>query len=146
MNVNTFFSESDKKRIISSIESAEKNTSGEGRLHLDKHCKGDPVERAIQLFGKLNMHKTELRNGVLFYLAIEDHKFSIIGDQGINEVVPDDFWDSTRDLMLSHFKNGDFLLGICEGIEEAGKQLKAHFPFQTNDSNELSNDISFQEN
>lgn len=145
MSAKHFFSDDEKKQIISSIESAEKNTSGEIRLHLDKHCKGDPVERAIQLFGKLNMHKTELRNGVLFYIAIEDHKFSIIGDKGINEKVPSDFWDSTRDLMLNHFKQGAFLKGICQGIEKAGEQLKSHFPFQTDDTNELSNDISFQE-
>jgi uncharacterized membrane protein len=91
------------------------------------------------------MHKTELRNGVLFYIAIEDHKFSIIGDQGINEKVPSDFWESTRDLMLNYFKQGEFLKGICQGIEKAGEQLKSHFPFQSDDTNELSNDISFQE-
>ena len=137
------FSEADKKKITSAIEAAEKSTSGEIRVHIDLSCSKDPVERAVECFDKMGMSATELRNGVLVYLAIKEHTFAIIGDQGINEKVPDGFWDSTRDLMLSHFKNNQLVDGLCEGIRHAGEQLKTHFPLAEDDSNELSNDISF---
>jgi uncharacterized membrane protein len=89
------------------------------------------------------MHKTELRNGVLFYLAIEDHKFAILGDAGINQKVPADFWNETKEIVISKLKNGAFADGLAAGIIRAGEQLQTHFPFKTGDVNELSNDISF---
>ena len=137
------FSESEKKQITSAIEEAERSTSGEIRVHIDLSCSKDPVERAVECFDNMGMSATELRNGVLVYLAIKEHKFAIIGDQGNNEKVPTGCWDSTRDLMLSHFKANRLVDGLCEGIKHAGIQLKEHFPLAEDDSNELSNDISF---
>jgi uncharacterized membrane protein len=107
-------------------------------------CKKDPIERAIEMFAKLGMHKTELKNGVLFFVSMEDHKLAIIGDKGINEAVSADFWDSIRDEMIQHFKQGLYTEGLVKGIHRAGEQLKAAFPFQKNDENELSNDVSFE--
>lgn len=143
MKAKDFFSADEQKQIVEAIRRAEKNTSGEIRVHLEWHCKGDVLDRAAKTFAMLKMHKTELRNGVLIYLAINDRKFAIIGDAGINAKVPDDFWDSTKELMVSHFKENRMVKGLVEGIAHAGEQLKKHFPYQQDDINELSDDISF---
>jgi uncharacterized membrane protein len=143
MKIQDFFSAEEKLNIQHAIEQAERNTSGEIRVHLENKCTTDPTERAIVVFNELKMYKTKLRNGVLFYLAIDDHKFALIGDKGINETVEIGFWDSTRDLMLSHFKMGEFTQGLCEAIDLAGQRLKTHFPYKQDDTNELSNEISY---
>jgi len=145
MSVRKYFSEESKLRIRNAIRTAELNTSGEIRVHVEKHCKGDVLDRAAYIFGKLKMHKTELRNGVLFYLAIEDHKFAILGDAGINQKVPDDFWENIKEEMEVDFIEGNFADGLSKGIIMAGNQLKEHFPYQVDDVNELSNEISFGE-
>lgn len=145
MGIKNFFSESDKESIQEAIANAELNTSGEIRVHIDAKCAADVKSHAIDVFGKLKMHETALRNGVLFYLAVEDKKFAIIGDEGINNVVPADFWDNINEVMTHHFKQKAFANGLTEGIKMAGEKLKANFPFQNNDSNELSDEISFQE-
>ena len=140
-----FFTEEQQEEIIKSIQVAENHTSGEIRLHLEDHCtKKEPLARAEELFDKLGMRKTELRTGVLFYLAIKDRKFAIYGGKAINEVVPDGFWNDIKDHMQAKFKEGQFLDGLKEGIEMAGHELKEHFPVQDDDENELSDDISFR--
>ena len=143
MSSKNFFTEEQKQAIQKAIANAELNTSGEIRLHVDSKCKGDGLDAAVETFDKLKMHKTALRNGVLFYLAVDDKKFAIVGDKGINDTVPKGFWDEVRDTMLAHFKNQEFTEGLCKGIEMAGVKLKTHFPLQKNDTNELSNDVSF---
>lgn len=143
MNPRNFFNEEQKALILKAIEDAEKLTSGEIRLHIDKTCKGDVLENAITVFHKLEMDKTELRNGVLFYLSIEDRKFAVIGDKGINETVPKDFWDNIYQNIITYFKKSAYCEGLCWAILEAGKQLVEHFPIAHDDTNELSNEISF---
>jgi len=138
-----FLSEADKKKIVDAIKKAELNTSGEIRVHIETSCKGNVLDRAAYIFKKLKMHKTELRNGVLFYLAYKDRKFAILGDAGINSKVPENFWDEIKEKMTAQFKEGKFAEGLSEGIIESGKQLKTHFPHQSDDVNELSDDISF---
>jgi len=138
-----FFTDEEKKRIAEAIRIAELDTSGEIRLHVEGNCKADVLDCAAYWFEKLKMHKTDLRNGVLFYLAVNDHKFAIIGDAGINSKVPDDFWEKIKEHMRSKFKEGLFADALVDGILMAGEQLKAHFPYQTDDTNELSDDISF---
>lgn len=145
MSTQKFFTDIQQQAIIKSIEKAELNTSGEIRLHVEDTCKINPVERAIEIFEKLEMHKTELRNGVLFYLATKDKKIAVIGDKGINDIVTENFWDDVKNEIINQFKKNQFTEGICKGIEKAGEKLKMHFPFQTDDTNELSNDISFGE-
>jgi uncharacterized membrane protein len=129
--------------IESAIGTAEKATSGEIRVHIEKRCKEDVLDRASHLFSLLEMQKTELRNGVLFYLATEDKQFAILGDVGINAVVPKGFWDDIRDNMVEFFKKGEYTEGLAYGIKESGEQLKAHFPYQKDDVDELPNEISF---
>lgn len=139
-----FFTQTEKNQIIVAIKAAELNTSGEVRVHIEERCKDDVMVRAKEVFEKLGMTATDQRNGVLFYLAVKDHKFAILGDRGINEKVPPGFWDTVRDLMRDHFKQGRFVVGLCEGIEQAGHELKEFFPYQEDDVNELDDDISFQ--
>lgn len=143
MSAINFFTKEEKAQLKAAIQEAELNTSGEIRLHLDNRCKADVLDCAAAWFEKLEMHKTEQRNGVLFYLAIRDHKFAILGDAGINAVTADDFWDRIKEEMLSAFKEGNFAAGLAKGIAMAGEQLKAHFPYQSDDVNELSDEISF---
>ena len=138
-----FFTEKDKAQIVQAIQQAETNTSGEIRVHLESRCAKDVLERASEVFSLLEMHKTELRNGVLFYLATEDRKFAVIGDAGINQVVPPNFWDSLKENIKIHFKEKQFAEGLSKGIIEAGNLLKEKFPYQTNDTNELPDDISY---
>lgn len=146
MSVENFFSKEEKKQITDAIAEAELNTSGEIKLHAEGHCKIDVLDRAAYVFGKLEMHTTAQRNGVLFYLAVHDRKFAILGDAGINQLVPADFWNEIKETMLGYFKEGKFADGLSKGILMAGEQLKAHFPFQSEDVNELSNEISFDKN
>jgi uncharacterized membrane protein len=143
MAAKTFFSKEQQQEIVAAIASAELNTSGEIRLHMVDKCKNEPTDEAIKVFEKLGMTKTELRNGILIFLAVKTKKFAIIGDKGINELVSENFWDSVRDLMLNHFQKNEFSLGIQEGILLIGEKLKTHFPYQLDDENELSNEISF---
>lgn len=146
MKAEKFFNEAEKLSIVEAIKEAEYNTSGEIRVHLENNCTEDVLDRAAFLFKKLKMHETEQRNGVLFYLSVNDHKFAILGDAGINAVTPDNFWDEIKELILSHFKNGDYIQGLRNGILMAGEALKQQFPYQTNDVNELSDEISFGKN
>lgn len=143
---DTFFTNSEQKQVTDAIAEAELNTSGEIRVHIEARCKEDVLDRAAFIFKELNMHKTERRNGVLFYVSYEDRKFAILGDGGINAKVPDNFWKEIKDQMLARFKKGDYAQGLSEAIIEAGKQLKTHFPYRSDDVNELSNEISYGDN
>lgn len=138
------FSPEEKDQIKTAIQSAEIRTSGEIQVHIENHCKGNVLDRAAEVFETLKMYQTKDRNGVLIYLAVLDHKFAILGDKGINSVVPKDFWESTKELMTSYFRQGKFTQGLIEGIHLAGDQLGAHFPYDnTGDTNELSDEVSF---
>lgn len=143
MKASTFFSKEQQSQILESVKEAEEATSGEIRVHIETSCKGEVLDRAAWIFKKLGMHKTAERNGVLFYLAVSDRKFAIIGDAGINAKVPEDFWDSIKELLGKEFREGRFTEGLCEGIKHAGMQLKSHFPHKSDDRNELSDEISF---
>lgn len=145
MGVQNYFDESEKKQIAEAIKEAELNTSGEIRLHVEGSCKADVMDRAVYIFEKLSMHKTELRNGVLFYLAVADKKFAILGDAGINAKVPENFWDEIKETVIAHFRLGKHAEGLSKGIKMAGEKLKAEFPYQSDDTNELSDEISFGE-
>lgn len=141
----SIFSEKEQELISNAVESAERYTSGEIRICVEKTCSEPVLDRAANYFKKLGMDKTAQRNGVLIYIATKDHQFAIIGDAGINKLVPHDFWDSTKDTMLAYFKEGDLTAGIIAGIKMAGDQLKTYFPYLDGDVNELPNEISFMD-
>ena len=139
------FNDEEQQRIRKAIEDAEKHTSGQLRVCIEKTCSENVLDRAANYFHKLDMHKTKLRNGVLIYVATADRKFAIIGDAGINKVVPENFWDDTKEDMLEHFKKGDLVEGIVTGLEIAGDHLEKFFPHQAGDNNELPDDIAFMD-
>ena len=139
------FTTEEQELIANTIAEAEKATSGEIRIAIEKHCHGSAFERATQYFAQLGMDKTAQRNGVLIYLASVDHKFAIIGDRGIDNVVPEDFWETTQVAMKAHFSSGNMAEGIVAGISLAGEKLALFFPPQNGDVNELPNDIVFMD-
>lgn len=141
MKASEYFTDARLAELDKAIKAAEKATSGEVRLYVEDKCKEDVMDRAAFLFGELKMHKTELRNGVLFYLAMQDKKFAILGDGGINAKVEPDFWDRIKAEMLSRFKEEKFSEGLQKGIAMAGEALSMHFPYQKGDVNELSDEI-----
>lgn len=143
MRADQFFTKEQQAQIIGAIKEAEKNTSGEIRVHVEKACKADVMDEAAYIFAQLKMHKTEQRNGVLFFLSVEDRQFAILGDAGINAKVPDNFWDHVKDEVINQFKNQAFAEGLSRGILMAGEKLKAYFPYQSDDVNELDDEISF---
>ena len=143
MKAALFFSKEQQSQILASVKEAEKDTSGEIRVHIETSCKEDILDRAAWVFDKLGMKKTAERNGVLFYLAVNDKKFAIIGDAGINARVPAGFWDEISALLQKNFRDGRITEGLSEGISLAGKQLKTHFPYKKDDVNELPDEISF---
>jgi len=142
-DIRKFFTEAEETQVVEAIQQAELHTSGEIRVHIEEHHDKDAFDRAVEVFAALKMHKTAEHNGVLFYLATTDHQFAILGDKGINEKVPDNFWDDIKNQMQNHFKNGDFVKGLSEGILTSGKALSEFFPHAGDDDiNELSDDIS----
>ena len=140
--VEDFLTKAEEQDIVESIGTAEKNTSGEIRVHIEKETSIAAIDRAMEVFRNLNMENTQERNGVIIYVAVKSKQFAIYGDKGINEKVGHDFWDCTKDVMANQFKNGNFKQGLIDGILRAGEQLKMHFPYLSDDTNELSNEIS----
>lgn len=140
--VENFLTQSEEQAVVEAIRVAEMATSGEIRVHIEKTTSIAAFDRALEVFHLLKMNETQLKNGVLIYVAVKDKAFVICGDQGINDLVPADFWESTKEVMATHFKNDDFKQGLIDGITIAGEQLKKYFPCQDDDKNELSNEIS----
>ncbi|MFH6944091.1 TPM domain-containing protein [Flavobacterium sp. FlaQc-50] len=140
--VEDFLSKKEEQEIVKAIGMAENNTSGEIRVHIEQTTSKVHFDRALEVFHELKMDETQLKNGVLFYFAVADKNFVICGDKGINDLVSSDFWDSTRNIMVTQFKSGNFKQGIVDGILSAGEQLKKYFPRLADDTNELSNEIS----
>ena len=145
-NAITILNREEDQRVVEAIRQAERNTSGEIKVHIENRCKGDVEQRSLYIFDKLKLNETQLRNGVLIYLAIKDHKFAILGDKGINDMVEDSFWNDVKDLMLNQFKEGHFAEGLEQGIMRCGEKLKAYFPYQSDDINEIPDDISYENN
>ena len=145
-NAITILNREEDHRIVKAIKRAEMNTSGEIKVHIENHCKGNVEKRSLFVFNRLKLNETKLRNGVLIYLAVKDHKFAILGDEGINKVVEDGFWNDVKDLMQHRFKENRFAEGLEEGIMRCGEKLKTFFPYQSDDTNEIPDDISYENN
>ena len=143
MRPDRFLTADQQMTVVNAVRLAEKGTSGEIRIHIDGRCNGDPVKRAEEVFGQLGMHRTELRNGVLIYLACNSKVFAIVGDKGINDIVPEGFWTDITEMMGNEFRNGRFAEGLEKAAVMVGEKLKEYFPYQTDDVNEQPDDISF---
>ncbi|MCQ2305919.1 MAG: TPM domain-containing protein [Bacteroidales bacterium] len=144
-NTHNILNREEDRRIVEAIKTAERNTSGEIKVHIENHCKGDVEERSIVVFNKLKLNETKLRNGVLIYIAVKDHKFAILGDEGINQVVEENFWNDVKDTMAAKFREGLFEEGLEAGVLRCGEKLKTYFPYQNDDINEISDEISYGE-
>lgn len=140
--IEDFLTSKEEEEIVEAIRIAECDTSGEIRVHIEQKCDIDVYEHALEVFHILKMDNTLQRNGVLLYVAVDNKSFVIFGDQGINNIVGADFWNSTRDKIATQFKSGNFKQGIIEGVKEAGKVLSKHFPWHHHDNDELDNTIS----
>ena len=140
--VEDFLTQTEEQEIVQAICIAEKNTSGEIRVHFEKTTVISAENRAVEVFNELKMYNTKDANGVLIYVAVENKLFAICGDSGINKVVPEDFWNSTKNAIANNFQRGKFKQGLIDGILLAGEQLKNYFPFENDDVNELPNEIS----
>jgi len=138
-----FFTEAQGNQIVKAIQRAEMTSSGEVRVHLEDNCKGKVLEEAKKTFHKLQMHKTERRNGVIIFLAPERKEFAIYGDEGINKVVPENYWQDVRDVLQRNFRKGDFAQGVVEAVDLVGEKLRTYFPGVKDDINELPDDISY---
>lgn len=145
-NAITILNREEDRRVVEAIKQAELNTSGEIKVHIENHCKGDVEQRSLYVFNRLKLNETKLHNGVLIYLAVKDRKFAILGDEGINNVVENGFWNDVKDLMLSHFKESRFTEGLEQGIQRCGEKLKTFFPYQSDDVNEIPDEISYEDN
>ncbi|MGZ5243515.1 MAG: TPM domain-containing protein [Bacteroidia bacterium] len=142
----SFFAPDQVAAIKEAVVAAEIKTSGEVRVFIESNCKDiECLDRAADVFDELHLQKTAQRNGVLFYLAVDDHKFAILGDAGINKIVPANFWDSVKEHMQTRFRKGEFTEGLVEGIGMAGEKLITHFPGKHDDINELEDDVIFGE-
>ncbi len=144
MSARTFFTNAQVSEISAAIAAAERKTSGEVRVHIEKKCKRDALQEAEMWFGKLGMHKTRDRNGILIYLAVESRVFAVYGDKGIHEKVHQQFWDEITADLESKFREGLFTEGLVDVIHRTGEQLQKYFPLSANDKDELSNDVSFR--
>lgn len=140
--VENFLTSKEEDEIVLAIRQAERNTSGEIRVHIEKTSQISHYNRTLEVFRILKMVNTKAQNAVLLYIAVQDKKFVIYGDKGINDVVPNTFWDTTKNIIENHFKQGNFKQGIIEGVLQVGEELKAHFPWNSNDVDELPNEVS----
>lgn len=138
-----FFSKDEEARIVQAISEAERQTSGEIRVHLERDYEGAILGAASRTFFSLGMDRTKDRNGVLIFIVPPRHDFAIFGDRGINAAVPPHFWEEVRNVMQQHFRQGMFAEGVCQGVKMAGEKLQAFFPWTDGDKNELSDDISY---
>lgn len=142
MNLDSIITEQVKRNIEEAIAIAERGTSAEVRVHIEDECKEETMDRAAYVFQQLEMHKTELRNGVLIYVALGNRKMAILGDAGINKLMQQKDWDTIKEHVLEHFKNDDIEGGLVHGLQDIGVLLHAHFPISESDSNELSNQLT----
>ena len=143
--LTSFLSSDAQKRVVLAIKEAELNTSGEIRIHLEPKCKGDAMERAFYLFKRLKMDETQERNGVLIYIAFNSHDIAVIADEGINRVVPIDYWRGICDTLQERFSEGESEKGLVTAILKIGNELKHYFPYNKDDINEQSDEISIGE-
>lgn len=137
-----FFSDKEKQVIVDAIATAEKNTSGEIRVHVENFCFGNELNRAVKVFNKLGMSQTKERNGILIYLAVLSRKVAVIGDEGIHQKLGKEFWDKLVEGMVSKFRENHGADALAQSIIECGQKLKEFFPYEADDKDELSNEIS----
>ncbi|MCB9168077.1 MAG: TPM domain-containing protein [Flavobacteriales bacterium] len=137
-----FLTDTEREQVKLAVREAEHATSGEIRVHLDDRIVEDTLDHAAFVFEELGMHRTEQRNGVLIYVSVADHRLAVLGDKGINAIVPKDFWKDVIAVLRLHFAADERAQGLSEAVRLVGEKLKTHFPYRKDDRNELPDDIS----
>ena len=141
--MSNFFTEQESEDLVNAIVELEKSTVGELRVHFEDLCPDAPMDRAVELFNKLEMYRTDHKTGILIYVAADDHKLAIIGDKGIHAVLGDQYWLDIMNEMKSKFAHESIYSGVLFGVLAVGEKLKEHFPETRKSENELSNEISY---
>lgn len=141
-----FLTGQQEQQVIDAIADAENKTSGEIRVHIEERCKKNPLTRAAYIFRKLGMDQTELQNGVIIYIAVEDHKAAVFAGKGIYEQVQENYWQDVLNIIINHFKKKEFEQGIEKAVVKVGEKLKELYPVQADDENELTDEISYGQN
>ncbi|MBS4039301.1 MAG: TPM domain-containing protein [Flavobacteriales bacterium] len=137
-----FLTPEEEIQVVQAITLAEKQTSAEIKVHLESFSETPPLLRAFEVFRHLNMHQTKHRNGVLIYVCVQTHKLAIYADNGIYQIVHEQFWEAVKDVIIEHFQHHHYAKGLCEGIALAAEKLANYFPYTEGDINEISNEIS----
>jgi uncharacterized membrane protein len=132
-----FFNKDEEERIMASIRMAETASSGEIRLYVESECADSVEKRTVEIFKKLKMFKTQQRNGVLIYIALDSRKFAIFGDEGIHKKMGFSFWTTEAATLKTFLSDGRIVDGVCKVALDIGEVLKSHFPYQSDDKNEL---------
>ena len=138
----TFLSDAEANQVVMAVGAAERGTTGEIRVRIDRKCGRPALTTARHLFMRLKMNETVGRNGVLIYLSLADRQFAVYGDDGIDRHVGANGWNAIRDRLAARFKKDEFAPGLADAISEIGKVLARHFPAGKSDRNELSDDLS----
>ncbi|HLR77344.1 MAG TPA: TPM domain-containing protein [Balneolaceae bacterium] len=143
MSETNFLTQEQEQQVVRAIADAEHETSAEIRVHIEDRCQMDPVERAAKVFHKLGMNHTKQKNGVVIYVATEDKKAAVFGGKGIHEQIDENYWSDVLNIIITHFKDQNFAEGLSKAVEAVGKKLKELFPAPADDTNELSDEISY---
>lgn len=143
IHLKTKLSIADEIKVIEAIKEAEQLTSCEIRVHIQQKCEGDSLDVAVEIFAELNMHKTASRNGILIFIALDDHQLAIIGDVGINEKVAANFWEDEKEIIIDYFKRESYGEGLKVAILKMAREINVFFPADENNNNELTDDISY---
>ena len=143
MNPRNPFRNNEEQLVISAIRDAERHTSGEIRVHIERQCDIPLMERTVQVFNLLDMDKTELHSGVLLYVSLDDRKFAILADSGINSRLGEKYWDKLYVKTTERFRNNSIADGLIWCIQQIAEELSLYFPILPNDINELSDEISY---
>lgn len=145
MPLDDFISVEGQRRIARAITEAERRTSGEICVHVTPHCLSEPIKQAEAVFNIKHLYRTQRRNAVLIYIAYSDRKMAILGDTGINRLVPDGFWNDALALLAQHFRRHCVVEGICAAVALIGEKLSEFFPADREDINELSNEVTYDD-
>ena len=139
------FTDEEKQSIVDAVKNAEQRTSGEVRVFVESHCRYvNAIDRAVEIFENLQMHKTELRNATLVYVAVKDRQLAVFGDEGIHQKVGDEYWANQVVKMIHAFNRDNIAEGISQCVLNIGEALATHFPYdKSTDKNELPDDIVF---
>lgn len=141
-----YFNKKDLARITQACTEAEKTTSGELRVSIlrkrdKKQTDLSVKDLALQEFYNLKMDETRDKTGILLFILLNERKFQILADEGINEKVSPDTWQAQAEVFTDFFKKKKYTDGVITVLQNMGKILTEYFPIKDDDTNELSDEV-----